>query len=58
VGLRIEDENGALILAVAPRRYAPLADTFLTASNIVPDGDPKVPSEQSLHRRAAPEPGR
>ena len=45
-----------MILALPARRYAALADEVLTACEVVPDGDAKVASEQSLAVAAAPEP--
>lgn len=56
VGLRVEDEAGGLILSLPARRYAALADDVLTSSNLTPDGDAKVASEQSLAVAPAPEP--
>jgi len=54
-GLRIERE-GAVMLELPPRRFVPLADTMLSACRMVPDGDAKVASQQSIEVSAAPEP--
>jgi hypothetical protein len=54
-GLCVEGD-GVLQLAVPARRFTPLADRVLTACRIVPDGDPKVASEETLTVAAAPEP--
>lgn len=53
VGLRVEADGGALQLSVPARGYAPVDGAVLAACRIVPDGDPKVASEQSI----APAPG-
>jgi hypothetical protein len=54
-GLRLEME-GVVMLELAPRRYVPLADTMLSASRLVPDGDAKIASHQSIAVSVAPEP--
>ena len=54
-GLRIESED-AVMLELAPRRFRPLADTMLSASRIVSDGDAKIASQQSIAISVAPEP--
>ncbi|MGA2248522.1 MAG: hypothetical protein ABSH48_26450, partial [Verrucomicrobiota bacterium] len=54
-GLRIEME-GAVMLELAPRRFLPLADTMLSASRIVSDGDAKIASQQSIEVSVASKP--
>ena len=54
-GLRLTSED-AVMLELAPRRFRPLADTMLSASQIVPDGDAKIASQQSLAVSVPPEP--
>jgi len=53
-GMRIESE-GVVMLELAPRRFHPLADTMLSASRIVPDGDAKIAAQQSIVISSAPE---
>ena len=54
-GLRIESDK-VVMLEQAPRRFHPLADTVLSACRIVPDGDAKIASQQSLAVASPPEP--
>jgi hypothetical protein len=53
-GLRIESE-GAVMLEVASRRFHPLNDTMLSGSRVVPDGDAKIASQQSIATSSGPE---
>ena len=55
LGLRLEDDRGRTVLRVPPRRFAPV--DFLSAGHLrlVPDGDPKVGSEQSAADGTPPE---
>jgi hypothetical protein len=54
-GLRIES-GGVALLELAPRRFHPLAEGILSATRLVPDGDAKISSQQSLAIADAPEP--
>jgi hypothetical protein len=54
-GLRVEDEGGGLLFALPAQRFLSL-DDVLTPAKLLPDGDPKVPSEQTLTLATAPEP--
>ncbi len=53
-GLRIASE-GSVMLELPPRRYIPLAETILSASRVVPDGDAKVTSQQTIAVSLSPE---
>jgi len=54
-GLRI-DSDEVVMLELAPRRFHPLADGLLSTSRIVPDGDAKITSQQSITIAVPPEP--
>jgi len=54
-GLRIESA-GAVMLELPPRRFRPLAEAMLSASQIVSDGDAKVASQQTITASSAPAP--
>ena len=54
-GLRISSED-TVMLEQPPSRFCPLADTVLSACRVVPDGDTKIASQQSLTVTAAPDP--
>ena len=54
-GLRVETE-GTVMLELSPRRFRPLAAAMLSESRIIPDGDAKIASRQSIAASTAPEP--
>lgn len=54
-GLQIESK-GTVMLEVPPVRFRVLSETMLTGCRIVPDGDAKIASAQTVESATAPQP--